>query len=130
MRSVAGDTQADETIDASGVIEIQQTTYDQLRVLTKENAELREQLGNQIIKTEEWYSKAEASNEELENLQLQLDEQAVTEEVRLQSQSRMPVNLDVIALLQNALLLKANAGGAIKKEIEKALALLTASTDS
>lgn len=127
MRSVAGDTQADEITDA---LELQQTGYDQLTALEKEIAELREQLGDQMIKTEEWRSKAEASNEEVENLRSQLEDQAVTDEVdRLQSQSQMIINSNAIALLQNALLLKANAGGAIKKEIEKALVLLQASID-
>ena len=130
MRSVAGDTQADETTDASETIELQQPRYDQLTALEAENAELREQLGDQIIKTEEWHSKAEASNEEVENLRSQLDDQGITEEVEnLQSQSQMTLNSNAIALLQNALLLKANAGGAIKKEIEKALVLLQVSTD-
>lgn len=42
----------------------------------------------------------------------------------LQSQSKLTADLEVIALLQQSLLLKANAGGAIKDKIREALRLL------
>lgn len=127
LRSGVEGSQADETTDASESIELQQARYEQLAALEEENAELSEQLGDQIIKTEEWYSKTEAATEEID-LKSQLDNQVVAEEIkRLQLQSRPPAvgPREAIALLQQAMLLKANAGGAIKREIEKALLLLT-----
>ncbi len=71
-------------------------------------------------------AKADAA---ISQLLKQLEDQAklATEEIeRLQSQSRPSANPEAaITLLQDALLLKANSGGAIKRQIEKALEHLT-----
>lgn len=72
--------------------------------MEQEIKNLKEQLDDMATKAGEWYNRAKAAETELA-------------EVR--------VNPEVIALLQEAIKLKANAGGAIKRKIEQALALLS-----
>lgn len=82
----------------------------QLATLQEQNIKLESQLHEQAAKAEEWYEEAKAAKAEIEQL-------------LVQSQSRQADPM-AITLLQNALDLKANTGGAIKREIEKAISLL------
>lgn len=72
------------------------------------------QLEDQAMKAEQWYTKAKAAEEEIERLRSQLQPQPAAAP-------------EAIPLLQEALLLKANAGGKIKDKIREALALLGSS---
>ena len=83
----------------------------QLKTLQEQNIKLESQLHEQAAKAGEWYEKAKAAQVEVEQL-------------RSQSQYR-PTPATAIALLEETLLLKANAGGAIKEQIRKALKLLS-----
>lgn len=78
----------------------------------EENAKLRSQLDDMAARANEWHDRAKAAEAKLE----QLHSQPVVP---------MVVNPEAITLLLDAIKLKANAGGAIKRKIEQALALLT-----
>ena len=73
----------------------------------KEDVEnLRSQLHDQAGKAEKWYERSKELKQELECLK---------------NQPAATVDSGAITILQKALELKANAGGAIKEEIKKAL---------
>lgn len=76
---------------------------EELEKLREENTHLRSQLDDQVKLAEEWCEKAKV--------------------LELESQPGV-VDPEAIAILKEALELKANAGGAIKNEIKKALKLL------
>lgn len=92
-----------EQIPGNGYNEDLEKSDEELEKLREENSQLRSQLNNQVKLAGEWYEKAKAL--ELESRQMVADP-------------------EVITILNEALKLKANAGGAIKKKIEKVLDLL------
>lgn len=79
--------------------------------LDKENAQLRSQLNDMTAKAGDLYEKASSAENELN---------------QLYSQPPLPASgsAEAISILKEGMRLKANSGGAIKRKIEQALALL------